>query len=78
MPKLSGIALSMLVLLLALIVGCGSYPQARYYKATPNFDRDEKNLKAFSLQASSVTISKPSPAKKPGEGEMEGTVNFLV
>ena len=71
MQKLSGIAVSIPVFLLAFIVGCGSYPQARYYKATPNFDRDEKNLMAFSLQAASVTISKPSPAKKSSQGEME-------
>jgi hypothetical protein len=68
MLKLSGLTVGTFVLLLILFVGCSSYPQARYYKADSNVDRNDKNLIAFSLQASSVTISKQ---KKPGPEEKE-------
>ncbi len=71
MSKLSGLICGMLVLLQALVLGCSSYPQARYYKVTRDFDRNDKNLVAFSLQAASVTISEPSPAKTQGQGEKE-------
>jgi len=69
MSKSSRLAHGMLVLLLALVVGCSSYPQARYYKAggvdpkkdanVPGVQGDVKGKISFILQGALVTITKP-------------------
>lgn len=64
---------NLMFLFVIIVVGCSSYPQARYYKAPPNPDKDKKilvpfapdkkNLIPFSLQGALVTIApKPAPA----------------
>jgi hypothetical protein len=62
---------NLMFLLVIIVIGCSSYPQARYYKAPPNPDKDKKvlipfapdkkNLIPFSLQGALVTIA-PKPA----------------
>jgi len=71
MSKSSGIFYVMVVLLLAILAGCTSYPQARYYKVggdDPQKGRiwgkgDVQGKISFTLQGALVTITKPTQEK---------------
>jgi hypothetical protein len=70
MSKSSGLFCGMLVLLLAVVVGCTSYPQARYYKAggvDPTKKGDVQGKISFTLQGGLVTITKPTQEKPPAQ-----------
>jgi hypothetical protein len=58
----------LIILLLALVNGYSSYPQARYYKAMGDAYADKEGLIPFALQGALVTIArKPKPEQTQEE-----------